>query len=144
MKKAHLLTLWLCVTVLALLLPACASTQTTTTSAAVGDEALVAQLVTAGFKSYSPQTAAQREHFQNLPTDKITRVKRGERFFWVYPDAANNQVYVGDRREYDTFRTARRAKTGLDADEDLVQDFVTKRGTPVDVYDGMVPMNALD
>ncbi len=63
---------------------------------------------------------------------------------WVYPDAANNQVYAGNSAQYKAFRTLRKSQTGLDSEEDLVTSFSTAGGTPVEIYDGFVPMNSLD
>lgn len=105
---------------------------------------MITQLTDAGFRPYSAKTAEQKAHIQSLPPDKITKVNRQGRNMWVFPDPANNQVYVGNRAQYQAFRVARKSESNLDSDEDLVVGFATKGGTPVEIYDGFVPMNDLD
>ena len=130
---------------LAVLLAACSTTNTATTTTTGTGNQLVTQLTAAGFAPFVAKTATQREHIRSLPADKITKVTWHEKDMWVYPDAANNQVYVGNSKDYQAFRKARLAQTSLDAEEDLVLSFKTRRyGKPVEVYDGFVPMNALD
>jgi hypothetical protein len=143
MKKATIAIQLVCAAALAALLPACSSTGTTVGTAATGPQ-LVVQLSQSGFTPYSAKTAAQKAHIQSLPADKLTKVNRHGTNMWVYPDAANNQVYVGNRAQYKAFRALRKSQTGLDSDEDLVTRFSTARGTPVEIYDGFVPMNSLD
>jgi hypothetical protein len=106
----------------------------------------VAQLTAAGFAPYPAKTDAQKAHIQSLPTSKLTKLEFHGKPMWVYPDAPNNQVYVGNGKDYQAFRKARIAQTGLDAEEDLVFKTTTAGPgrKPVDVYDGFVPMNALD
>lgn len=149
MKLAKIATSLVCATALTALLPACNTTGTTgggtTTAAATGSSSqTVSWLVEAGFTAYSANTAAQKAHIQSLPPDKLTKVNRQGTYMWVYPDAANNQLYVGNRQDYNTFRKLRQSRTGLDAEEDMVTSFDTRGGTPVSIYDGFVPMNALD
>jgi hypothetical protein len=63
---------------------------------------------------------------------------------WVYPDAANHQVYAGNSHQYKTFRNLRMSKSNLDSDKDLVTAFSGPGGRSVKIYDGFVPMNSLD
>jgi hypothetical protein len=134
-----------CAVALAALLFACGTTSPEATTGSTGtSQQLVAQLAQSGFRPYSAKTAEQKAHIQSLPADKITKVNRRGTNIWVYPDAANNQVYAGNSAQYQAFRTLRKSQAGLDADEDLVTSFSTAGGTPVEIYDGFVPMNALD
>jgi hypothetical protein len=139
MKQAKIAIQLVCAAALAAFLPACSTTGSTATT-----PQMVTQLTQAGFTPYSAKTAAQKAHIQSLPADKITKVNRHGKNMWVYPDAANNQVYVGNSAQYKAFRAARKAQTGLDSEEDLVRSFDTRGGIPVEIYDGFVPMNALD
>jgi hypothetical protein len=143
MKQIKIAIQLVCAAALAALLPACSTTTTSTTAAT---PQMVTQLTQAGFTAYPAKTAEQKAHIQSLPADKITKVNRHGKNMWVYPDAANNQVYVGNSAQYKAFRDARKAQTGLDADEDLVRSFNTQgtSGIQVNIYDGFVPMNALD
>jgi hypothetical protein len=143
MKQAKIAIQLVCAAALAAFLPACSTTGSATGSTATAPQ-MVAQLTQAGFTPYSAKTAAQKAHIQSLPADKLTKVNRHGKNMWVYPDAANNQVYVGNSAQYKAFRAARKAQTGLDSEEDLVRSFDTRGGIPVEIYDGFVPMNALD
>ncbi len=149
MKQAKIAIFVVCAAALAALLPACNTTGTTgggtSTAATTGTASqVVPMLVEAGFTTYPAKTAAQKAHIQSLPAGKLTKVNRQGTNMWVYPDAANNQVYVGNRQDYNIFRKLRQSKTGLNSDEDMVESFDLRGGTPVSIYDGFVPMNALD
>src|SRR6266567_6544650 len=139
MKQAKIAIQLVCAAALAAFLPACSTTGSATGSTATTPQ-MVTQLTQAGFTPYSAKTAAQKAHIQSLPADKLTKVNRHGKNMWVYPDAANNQVYVGNSVQYKAFRAARKAQTGLDSEEDLVRSFDTRGGTPVEIYDGFVPM----
>ena len=144
MKQVRIVVQLVCAAALAALLPACSTTGSTAGSTSTAPQ-MVAQLTQAGFTAYAAKTAAQKAHIQSLPADKITMVNRHGKKMWVYPDPANNnQVYVGNSAQYQAFRAARKAQTGLDSEEDLVTSFDTRGGTPVEIYDGFVPMNSLD
>jgi hypothetical protein len=147
MKHTKIAIHLVCAAALAALFPACNTTgsnsgSTTATSASASQT--VAWLSQSGFKPYSAKTAAQKAHIQSLPADKVTKVNRGGTNMWVYPDSANNQVYVGNSAQYNAFRALRKSRSGLDSEEDLVTTFDARGGTPVEIYDGFVPMNALD
>ncbi len=144
MKKAKLAIQLVCAAALAALVPACSTTGTSTAGSTGTSQQTVAWLSQSGFRPYSAKTAEQKAHVQSLPADKLTMVNRQGTNMWVYPDAANNQVYAGSSAQYKAFRALRRSQTGLDSEEDLVTSFTTAGGTPVSVYDGFVPMNALD
>lgn len=146
MKQSNIVISSLCAAALIALLPACSSTQTGTTSAAGSDAQMVAQLTSAGFAPFTAKTDEQRAHIQTLPTGKFTKVTWHKKGMWVYPDATNNQVYVGNSQDYQNFRKARLAQTQLDAEEDMVYKGTTRgpNRRTVEVYDGFVPMNALD
>jgi len=55
--------------------------------------------VASGFKTITPKTAAQKQKLQNLPPGKIAMIKKGGKTYYVYPDAPNNQAYVGGPAE---------------------------------------------
>src|SRR5262245_27658664 len=52
-------------------------------------------LAASGFKPITPKTAAQQQKLQNLPPGKMAVVNRNGRTYYVFPDAAHNQAYVG-------------------------------------------------
>ena len=57
------------------------------------------QLVAAGFKVVAATTSEQQEHLQTLPPGKLTAWQRNGKHFWVYPDVAKKQLYVGTQKE---------------------------------------------
>ena len=80
----------------------CTSTQTQTQS----KENL---LVAAGFKVIVPRTVAQQQKLQTLPANKVTLVQKDGKTYYVFPDAANNQAYVGDSAQYQAYKQFRLA-----------------------------------
>jgi hypothetical protein len=81
----------------------CASTQSTEN-----------MLVAAGFKVITPKTAAQQQRLKALPPDKVTAVQRSGKTYYVFPDAANNQAYVGGPKQYQAYRQLRLQKQMAD------------------------------
>ena len=78
----------------------CASTQTAV-------ENKESMLVAAGFKTVTPKNPTQQQKLQNLPPGKIAMIQKSGKTFYVYPDAAHNQAYVGGPQEYQAYQQAR-------------------------------------
>ncbi len=78
----------------------CASTQTAV-------ENKESMLVAAGFKVVTPKTPAHQQKLQQLPPGKIAMIQKSGKTFYVYPDAAHNQAYVGGPQEYQAYQQAR-------------------------------------
>jgi hypothetical protein len=87
----------------AAVLVSCASTQTNTQNREN-------MLVASGFKVITPKTAAQKQKLQNLPTGTVTMVKKAKKTYYVFPDPARNQAYVGGPREYQAYQQLRADK----------------------------------
>jgi len=85
------------------LLIGCASTQTTTQNRE-------SMLVASGFKLITPKTAVQKQKLQNLPTGTVTMIKKGKKSYYVFPDPAHNQAYVGGPKEYQAYQQLRAEK----------------------------------
>jgi hypothetical protein len=81
----------------------CASTTTSNT------QSKETMLAAAGFKVVTPKTAAQQTKLKNLPPGKIAMIQKSKKTFYVYPDAAHNQAYVGGPAEYQAYQQARAA-----------------------------------
>jgi hypothetical protein len=96
----------------------CATTQTSTQSRE-------AMLSASGFKTITPKTAAQKQKLQNLPTGKVTMIQKSGKTYYIFPDPAHNQAYVGgpkQYRQYQELRTDNRlAKESLET-ADIYQD----------------------
>jgi hypothetical protein len=63
-------------------------------------------LIAAGFKVITPHTAAQQQKLQALPPDHVTLIQKDGKTYYVFPDAANNQAYVGGPKQYQAYRAA--------------------------------------
>ncbi len=57
----------------------------------------------AGFKVVAATTDRQLQLLPTLPPGQVTVVTQTGKNFFVYPDAANNQVYVGTAKEYQAY-----------------------------------------
>jgi len=72
-------------------------------------------LVASGFKVITPKTTAQKQKLQNLPPGKVTMVQKAGKTYYIFPDPAHNQAYVGRPKEYQAYLQMR-------ADKKLVQE----------------------
>jgi hypothetical protein len=66
-------------------------------------------LIAAGFKVITPSTAAQQQKLQALPPDHVTLVQKDGKTYYVFPDAAHNQAYIGGPTQYQAYRQLRLA-----------------------------------
>ena len=64
-------------------------------------------LIAAGFKVITPHTAAQQQKLQALPPGKVTLVQKDSKTYYVFPDVANNQAYVGGPTQYQAYKQLR-------------------------------------
>jgi len=62
------------------------------------------KLLAAGFRVVDAKTKLQQERLEALPQGRISERQRTGKTFFVYPDPANRQLYVGTRKEYDAYR----------------------------------------
>jgi hypothetical protein len=81
----------------------CASTQTSTQNREN-------MLVASGFKVITPKTPAQQQKLQNLPPGKVTMIQKSGKTYYIFPDPAHNQAYVGRPKEYQTYLQMRTDK----------------------------------
>jgi hypothetical protein len=95
-------------TAVAAICAGCASTQTATQNRE-------SMLIASGFKVITPKTAAQKQKLQSLPPGKVTMIKKGGKTYYVFPDPAHNQAYVGRPGEYQAYLQMR-------ADKKLVRE----------------------
>ena len=64
-------------------------------------------LAAAGFHVVTPKTAAQQQKLKALPPDKVSMVQKSGQTYYVFPDAAHNQAYVGGPKQYQVYRQLR-------------------------------------
>ena len=60
-------------------------------------------LTAAGFKVVVAKTPVQQAHVRDLPPGKLTEMQRNGAHYFVYPDAARQQIYVGTPKEYEAY-----------------------------------------
>src|SRR4030095_863610 len=78
------------------LLVGCATTQTSIQNRE-------SMLVASGFQVITPKTPAQQQKLQNLPPGKVTMVQKNGKTYYISPDPAHNQAYVGRPKEYQAY-----------------------------------------
>ena len=61
------------------------------------------ELLASGFKVLVATTSVQKEWVQNLPRGQIRPMQRTGKKFFIYPDAARNQIYIGGPKEYEAY-----------------------------------------
>ena len=66
-------------------------------------------LIAAGFKVIVPRNAAHERKLKALPSDRLTLVHKDGKTYYVFPDAANNQAYVGGPTQYQAYTQIRTA-----------------------------------
>src|SRR5262252_6514616 len=81
-----------CVAVLVTVALSCVMTQQT--------ENLLSQ---AGFRSVPAKTPAQQARLKTLQADRITMVQQDGKEYFVFPDANQNMLYVGQKTELETY-----------------------------------------
>src|SRR5246127_3619210 len=77
-----------------------------TTSSTQNKESM---LVASGFKVITPKTAAQQQKLQQLPPGHMAMINKNGRTYYIFPDAAHNQAYVGGPKEYQAYQQLRAA-----------------------------------
>ena len=63
--------------------------------------------VGAGFKLITPNKPDQQALLRKLPANKVTRINYGGKLYYVLPDLANHQAYVGGPKQYQTYQKLR-------------------------------------
>jgi hypothetical protein len=64
-------------------------------------------LVASGFKVIIPKTSAQQQKLQNLPAGKVTMIHKAGKTYYIFPDPAHNQAYVGGPKQYRHYQELR-------------------------------------
>jgi hypothetical protein len=82
------------------LLFGCATTQTSTQNREN-------MLVASGFKVITPKTTAQQQKLQKLPPGKVTMIQKSGKTYYIFPDPAHNQAYVGGPKQYRHYQQLR-------------------------------------
>ena len=67
-------------------------------------------LVASGFKTVTPKTPAQQQKLQKLPPGKVTMIQKAGKTYYIFPDPAHNQAYVGGPKQYQEYQQLRAEK----------------------------------
>jgi hypothetical protein len=61
------------------------------------------ELSSLGFKVMVATTSVQQDWVRNLTPGQINPMQRNGKKYYIYPDAARNQIYVGGPQEYEAY-----------------------------------------
>ena len=64
-------------------------------------------LTASGFKAVTPKTTAQQQKLQKLPPGHVAQINKAGKTYYVFPDAAHNQAYVGGPKQYQAYQQYR-------------------------------------
>jgi hypothetical protein len=97
-------------------------------------------LLATGFKPLVAATPAQEEWVRTLAPGKIRPMQRNDKKFFVYPDAAKNQILVGGPEQYEAYLRKHpdmepAAPDAATAAYRMKQDDAMKRATARDLSD---------
>ena len=62
------------------------------------------KLVSAGFKVVDAKNELQQQRIAALPQGRVSEWQVTGKTYYVYPDPAKKQLYVGTQKAYDTYR----------------------------------------
>jgi uncharacterized protein YdaT len=62
------------------------------------------ELLGLGFKVLVATTKAQEDWIKRMAPGQIRAMQRTGKKYFIYPDAAGNQIYVGGPKEYDAYK----------------------------------------
>ena len=63
-------------------------------------------LLSAGFKAKVATTAKQRQELKTLAQGTVSPVMQRGTTFYIYPDRAHNEIYVGNKAQYETYENS--------------------------------------
>ncbi len=86
-------------------------------------------LAASGFRVVPATTPKQLELVKTLPFDQVTRVNQGGKDFYIFPDATQNQLYVGSPEQYQAFLTRLEVERNAAADNAAIQQSLREART---------------
>ncbi|MES2659725.1 MAG: hypothetical protein V4689_13995 [Verrucomicrobiota bacterium] len=76
--------------------------------------------IAADFKVIKPTKPDQKAILEKLPNDKFTQITYGGKTYYVLPDKADQQAYVGGPKQYQSYQQLSQAKEqALEYDQDV-------------------------
>jgi hypothetical protein len=99
-------------------------------------------LLSSGFKAKGTTTAKQRQKLQTLPAGQISAVNVKGKTRYIYPDRANDTLYVGDAAAYQKLQAS--VPPQRDSSAPLRYTWTTpERNIPVEVFQEWTPFDEL-
>jgi hypothetical protein len=95
MNNRFILSILIGALALAALMTGCATSQ---------PKPMASLLTEAGFKAVPATTPEQKDHLKSLPPGQVSLMKRKGQSYYVYPDAAQNTLYVGRDAQYQAYQ----------------------------------------
>jgi len=99
------------------------------------------EFLSLGFKVMVAETKVQKDWVRSLPAGKIRAMQRNGKKYFIYPDAAKNQIFVGGPKEHDAYlqlhpdTTKKGAQEAANREYRLKQDKVMREATARDYSD---------
>ena len=91
-----------------------------------------AELLGLGFKVLVATTPVQTDWVKRLKPGQMRPMQRNGKHFYIYPDAARNQIYVGGPREYQAYRALHPEDDAVDKQRAQVAANQAYRGKSTD------------
>jgi len=95
-------------------------------------------LSAAGFKTVVASTDKQLQEIPKLPAGQVTVMSNTGKNYFVYPDMAKKQIYVGTEKEYQAYLKLRAQNNLPDADPEASYAKQDKAMRKADVRDNSV------
>jgi hypothetical protein len=93
---------WLVVVCLALI--GCATSGTTVSQQVPISQTPEQLLAAAGFKQVFPATPRQKARLNSMPQKQVFMISKGAKVYYIYADAPDGCLYVGNEKNYDNFQ----------------------------------------
>lgn len=68
-------------------------------------------VVAAGFKAIKPTKPSQVKALEKLPADKISRITHAGKTYYIFPDRADGQAYIGGPKQYQHYIEDNKARS---------------------------------
>jgi hypothetical protein len=89
----------------------------------------------AGFKVIKPTKPDQVKALEKLPTDKFTRITHAGKTYYIFPDRADGQAYIGGQKQYQDFIEDGQARAAVGDYNAATSSNASEAGTTVDYGD---------
>jgi hypothetical protein len=96
-------------------------------------------LMQSGFRPKTVTTPEQQQRVSALPPGEVSEVGYHEKMYYVYPTAAKDRIFVGNKTQYNAYKQAIVAY-GLTTSPDFVQDTHGQHRVLIQHFSGFGPL----